>query len=157
MMAVSDYADKVTTKGLEKCVMEENGSGSVMLYLKDSEVVYLETGFAIFYLIDEKVILVEVRNGVFVDRKIVKHHLNLLERLIGNNYSIVDNRKNDFTHDIVEIYEELHSRVRLKKVAVVTYRNQTNLISKIESQLCQKDFAVFVDVESAIRWAKEIP
>jgi hypothetical protein len=157
MMAVSDYADKVTTKGLEKCVMEENGSGSVMLYLKDSEVVYLETGFAIFYLIDEKVILVEVRNGVFVDRKIVKHHLNLLERLIGKNYGIVDNRKNDFSHDIVEIYEEFHSRVRLKKVAVVTHRNQTKLISKIEGQLCQKDFAVFDDVESAIRWAKEIP
>lgn len=149
--------DKVITKRLEQCVMKENGSGPVMLYLKDSEVICLETGFATLYLIDKKIILVEVRKGALINRKLVKHHLNLLERLIDKNYSIVDNRKNDFTHDIVEIFEELHSRVRLKKVAVVTYRNQTNLISEIESQLCQKDFAVFGDVESAIRWAKEIP
>jgi hypothetical protein len=135
--------------------MRENGSGSVMLYLQDSEVIFLETEFAILYLVDKRIVLVEVRDHAFINRTLVKHHLNLLERLIGANYSIVDNRKNDFTHDIVEIFAELNSRARLKKVAVVAYRQQTERIAEMERGLCKKDFAVFDHVETAIRWAKE--
>jgi len=126
-----------------------------MLYLQGSEVVFLETEFAILYLVDKRIILVEVRDHAFINRTLVKHHLNLLERLIGANYSIVDDRKNDFTHDVVEIFQELNSRARLKKVAVVAHRQQTKQITEIERQLCKKDFAVFDRVETAIRWAKE--
>lgn len=126
-----------------------------MLYLQGSEVVFLETEFAILYLVDKRIILVEVRDHAFINRTLVKHHLNLLERLIGANYSIVDDRKNDFTHDVVEIFQELNSRARLKKVAVVAHRQQTKRITELERQVCKKDFAVFDHVETAIRWAKE--
>jgi len=126
-----------------------------MLYLQGSEVVFLETELAILYLVDKRIILVEVRDHAFINRTLVKHHLNLLERLIGANYSIVDDRKNDFTHDVVEIFQELNSRARLKKVAVVAHRQQTKRITELERQVCKKDFAVFDHVETAIRWAKE--
>ena len=135
--------------------MREDDHIEATLHLQNSDIVFLEMKFAIFYLVDKKVILVEARKQAFINRMLVKHYLNLWERLISENYSLVDNRKNDFTYDADEIFEEFNSRERLKKIAIVVQQNQPEDLCEREQRLCKKDFAVFADVDKAIRWAKE--
>jgi hypothetical protein len=135
--------------------MREDEHIEATLHLQNSDIVFLEMKFAIFYLVDKKVILVEARKQAFINRMLVKHYLNLWERLISENYSLVDNRKNDFTYDADEIFDEFNSRERLKKIAIVVQQNQPEDLCEREQRLCKKDFAVFADVDKAISWAKE--
>lgn len=125
-------------------------------YLQGRQVVSIEQPHSMLHLIDGCVVLVENKHGVTINGEVTRQLCNLLEQHLAGNYSWVINRREDYAVALVEAYQELNSREKLKRVAVVSYRKLTEAIAGIEKSLCQKDFCVFSDVAEAIAWADSI-
>jgi hypothetical protein len=133
--------------------MDSSGPEFIRSYLQGRQVVSIEQPLSILHLIDGHVVLIENKHGVMVNGEVTRHLCDLLEQRIVGDYSWVINRKADYSIDLVETYGELNSRVRLKKIALVSYRKLTNTIAAIEQNLYQKEFSIFTDLEEAIAWA----
>lgn len=125
-------------------------------YLLGKRVVSIEQPQTIMHLIDDRVVLVEYRHGVMVNREVTRQTCDLLEQQLPGDYSWVINRTEDYTIALVETYGELNTRDRLKRIAVVSYRKLTDAIVVIEKELCQKELSVFNSVEAALAWADGI-
>ena len=122
-------------------------------YLVGRQCVLIEQPQALIHLIDGHLVLVENKHGVTITGAMIRQTCNLLEQELSGDYSFVIDRKQDYAMALVEAYDELNARVRLKKVAVVAYRKLTETIAGIERKLCHKEFSVFSDVEAALAWA----
>lgn len=125
--------------------------------LQGRHVVSIEQKHTMMHLIDGHVVLIENKHGVTVDGETTRQTCDLLERQFAGDYSWVINRKEDYSVALVETYDELNSRPRLKKIAIVSYRKLTETIAAIEKELCHKELSVFSNVEEAIVWASSRP
>lgn len=125
----------------------------VPAYLQEKRVVCIDHPKTVLQLLDGHVVLIETRQGVTVSREMARQVCDLLERQLAGDYSLVINRKEDYSIALVETYGELNSRKRLRKIAVVSYRKLTDRIADIEKELYHKELSVFSNVEDAIAWA----
>ena len=127
-------------------------TGATRSYLQGKQVVVIDQPQLFMCLIDGRVALVEYQHGVMVNGDVTRQTCDLLERELAGDYSWVINREQDYTISLVETYNELNARARLKKIAVVSYRRLTDAIVAIEKGLCRKELSVFNTVESALAW-----
>ena len=114
----------------------------------------IDAGYAKLFLYDEKIVVVETKPGVIVEGSMVKAALDLIEKQIAADYSVIINRKNEYKLMRLEIYNETNHRQRLIGIAIVTHSKAAEMLTDLEIPLSQKKIAKFSNLEDAISWAK---
>lgn len=116
----------------------------------------VDTGDAQLSLIDDRVVIVETKAGVMLDRNKTRQFYEIVEQLVPGDYSLVINRKHDYRLMRFEVYSIANSHERLKGIALVVPKKTADRMAELEAPLCQKPFAKFGSLEEAVNWAQDL-
>lgn len=125
-----------------------------VLHFRGNNVAFFETEDAILHILKEHVALLEVKRGRALDVNHSRHCLDLLERLVSSNYSIVINRCINERLQYESIYEAIEDRKRLSKIAVTW--NGLGIDWEECAPVCQKKLSLFQNIDDAISWANSV-
>lgn len=100
-------------------------------------------------------VIVEAKEGVEVDCKIVEHNLKIIfNHFDGQDFTLISHRKNRYT-----VKEGAYSSKLMKKVRALAIVSEDSLVREkalAEQSHFDQSFAFFENLEDAIGWAESV-
>lgn len=108
-------------------------------------------------LYDEKIAVVEAKEGVSIDIETTEIVLNIIESTYDGDYAFLINAKNSYSVE-AQVYEKFIENQRIKCIGAISYHNFTDKVFYgFEKNLFpDKPTRLFHQYEEALQWAKHM-
>ncbi|WP_196141181.1 hypothetical protein [Aliikangiella sp. G2MR2-5] len=115
-----------------------------------------EIDFGLFTFLDDSTVVATAKEGVNIDAVKVQQAIDLIENELVGGYSLILERKYDYSIMPVEVYKYFASLKRLKAIAIVSSSGRKFLPDSMEQNIFGRDIEMFVSIEDAHEWLKSI-
>jgi hypothetical protein len=111
----------------------------------------IDTDYVHINFLDDKTVLVEVREGVEIDYDKASNVIRLINDKMKSDYGIISNRKADYSIVPHQVYDVLNSIENLKAIAIVVTK-RTFLPLTSEQKFFNKKLEAFETIQEAHKW-----
>ena len=116
----------------------------------------IDADYARLFFGDERIVVVETKEGVVVEGVMVKKALELIERHLGAGFVAIIDRRHHYKLMRLEIYGEVNACDSLLGLAIVTHSTAADMLTDLEIPLSRKPIAKFRSLEEAMDWARAL-
>jgi len=114
----------------------------------------ITTNFGHFIILNERTVVACANEGENINLAKAKIAINLIEKALPAEFVLIMDRKNHYSIEPVEVYKYFGQVVRLRGIAIVTYRSPDFLPDNMEQRIAQVEMRKFSSVEDALMWSE---
>jgi hypothetical protein len=116
----------------------------------------LKTDFGQFIFLDDQTVVAEAYDSVSIEGKKVQDAMDLIENELPGDYTLILDRKADYSIVPVEVYKFFARLERLKAIAIVRYRDRDFLPDNMEQRVFKGRIEKFSSIKEAHEWSLNI-
>lgn len=112
----------------------------------------IKTDFGQFTFLDDHTVVATANEGVNIGEDNAQRAIDLIEKELPGRYSLILNRKNDYSVSPIAVYKYFASIKRLYAIAIVSHSDRKFLPDQMEQRIFKGKIAMFSSIEKAHAW-----
>lgn len=116
----------------------------------------IKVDFGQLTLLDDQTVVATAKEGANIDGAKVKIAIDLIESELPGDYSLILERKYDYSVMPVEVYKFFASLKKLKAIAIIANSDRTFLPDNMEQRIFGRDLEMFPTIEKAYEWINSL-
>lgn len=118
--------------------------------------VILETDYIKVTRLSDRLVYVQAPDGIEISGERAASVNKLIADTMQGAYGMIINRSRDYSVDLVPVYNVLNENENLVAIAIVSLREMTLIMAKMEKMLFNRPLELFGSVDEATDWLNKI-